>query len=195
MISGGPRSRRRGGGPIRGGGLIAQSAGQAVHYDPPAVALATHVRLSGSTNVGAQPGRQLGRPARVANGIILFRALQANRSSPFGLTLLTTTTIFRLSRGAATAAVVLIVFAMFLYPGGTLRDSHTIGYSFSQNFLSDLGMTVTHGTQSNRLGARIFTASFGLLARSRAAHDGRPQALSERGRGRFRGGHRLTPFS
>lgn len=41
--------------------------------------------------------------------------LQANRSSPFGLTLLTTTTIFRVSRGAATAAVVLIVLAMFLY--------------------------------------------------------------------------------
>ena len=92
--------------------------------------------------------------------------LQANRSSPFGLTLLTTTTIFRVSRGAATAAVVLIVLAMFLYPGGTLRDSHTTGYSFSQNFLSDLGMTVTHGGQSNRLGARIFTASFGLLALS-----------------------------
>ena len=51
-------------------------------------------------------------------------------------------------------------------PGGTRRDVRTTGYSFSQNFLSDLGMTVTHGGQSNRVGAGVFTASFGLLALS-----------------------------
>jgi hypothetical protein len=79
---------------------------------------------------------------------------------------MTTTTVFRLSRWAATAAVVLIVIAISVYPGGTRRDSRTTGYSFSQNFLSDLGMTVTHGGQANRLGAGLFTASFGLLALS-----------------------------
>jgi len=28
---------------------------------------------------------------------------------------------------------------MFLYPGGTYRDTNTEGYILSQNFLSDLG--------------------------------------------------------
>ena len=79
---------------------------------------------------------------------------------------MTTTTILRLSRWAATGAVVLIVIAISLYPGGTRRDVRTTGYSFSQNFLSDLGMTVTHAGQSNRVGAGVFTASFGLLALS-----------------------------
>ena len=58
----------------------------------------------------------------------------------------------------------LIGIAIVLYPGGTRRDSRTTGYSFSQNFLSDLGMTVTHGGQANDVGAGMFTASFGLLA-------------------------------
>jgi hypothetical membrane protein len=80
--------------------------------------------------------------------------------------MMTTTIILRLSRWAATGAVVLIVIAISLYPGGTRRDVRTTGYSFSQNFLSDLGMTVTHGGQSNRVGAGVFTASFGLLALS-----------------------------
>src|SRR3954467_11398630 len=76
------------------------------------------------------------------------------------------TTIFQLSRWAACAALVLIVIAIALYPGGTHRDSRTSGYSFSQNFLSDLGMTVTPGGHPNSVGARVFTASFALLALS-----------------------------
>jgi 4-amino-4-deoxy-L-arabinose transferase-like glycosyltransferase len=77
-----------------------------------------------------------------------------------------TTTISRLSRWAATGAVLLIVIAISLYPGGTRRDSRATGFSFSQNFLSDLGMTVTHGGESNRIGAGVFAASFGFLALS-----------------------------
>src|SRR3954468_23249078 len=96
------------------------------------------------------------------------------------------TTIFQLSRWAACAALVLIVIAIALYPGGTHRDSRTSGYSFSQNFLSDLGMTVTHGGHANGVGARVFTASFALLALSIAAcalgfvrfHSTAPQARS-----------------
>jgi methylmalonyl-CoA mutase cobalamin-binding subunit len=53
---------------------------------------------------------------------------------------------------------------MFVYPGGTVLDPHRAGYSFSQNFLSDLGMTVTHSGQSNAFGAGLFMASFGLMA-------------------------------
>ena len=75
-------------------------------------------------------------------------------------------TIFRLSRWAALAAAALTLTAMFIYPGGTRHDSHTSGYSPSQNFLSDLGMTVTHGGRVNSVGAVIFTVGFGLLALS-----------------------------
>lgn len=53
---------------------------------------------------------------------------------------------------------------MAVYPGGTVRDPGVKGYSFSQNFLSDLGMTVTHGGHSNTPGAGLFIASFGVLA-------------------------------
>jgi hypothetical protein len=76
------------------------------------------------------------------------------------------TTIFRLSRWAACVAVALLVIAIALYPGGTHRDSRTSRYSVSQNFLSDLGMTVTHGGHANNVGARVFTARFALLALS-----------------------------
>ncbi|NTV37918.1 MAG: DUF998 domain-containing protein, partial [Anaerolineales bacterium] len=40
--------------------------------------------------------------------------------------------------------VVLTVIAMFLYPGGTFTDSTTHGYSFLENFFSELGMVRTH---------------------------------------------------
>lgn len=42
--------------------------------------------------------------------------------------------------------------------------SEYVGYSFSENFISDLGMTVAHGGQANALGASFFSAGFGLLA-------------------------------
>jgi len=72
--------------------------------------------------------------------------------------------IFRMSHWSAVVSAVLIAIAVARYPGGTLRDPGTIGYSFSRNFLSDLGMTVTHGGHANALGARVFAVSFGLLA-------------------------------
>jgi Protein of unknown function (DUF998) len=49
-------------------------------------------------------------------------------------------------------------------PERASAPSRTTGYSVSQNFLSDLGMTVTHGGQANRFGAGAFSASFVLLA-------------------------------
>lgn len=53
--------------------------------------------------------------------------------------------------------------AMLVYPGGTARDPTTRGYSLFQNFLSDLGSTVTYGGQSNSIGALLFAASLGIL--------------------------------
>jgi len=60
----------------------------------------------------------------------------------------------------------LVVVAMVVYPGGPLLDPSVTGYSFVQNFVSDLAMTVTHGSQSNHLGAGLFVAGFALSALS-----------------------------
>jgi hypothetical membrane protein len=50
---------------------------------------------------------------------------------------------------------------MLRYPGGTLLDHSTRGYSLTHNFLSDLGMTVAWGGEANRLGAFLFVAGLG----------------------------------
>lgn len=64
------------------------------------------------------------------------------------------------------ASVLLLLLSAIAYPGGTAFDTHTHGYSFFQNFISDLGMTVTHGGQSNHLGAGLFASGFALLSLS-----------------------------
>ena len=61
------------------------------------------------------------------------------------------------------AAVAVGALSVLTYPGGTVLDPTTSGYSFSRNFISDLGMTVTHGGHRNVTGAVLFVASFGLL--------------------------------
>jgi len=72
-------------------------------------------------------------------------------------------TIFTLARWASIASVALAGIAMLLYPGGTLHDPSTTGYSFFQNFLSDLGGTVAWGGQPNYLSAFLFVTSFRAL--------------------------------
>jgi hypothetical membrane protein len=62
--------------------------------------------------------------------------------------------------GVATA---IAIAAMLRYPGGTVLDATTRGYSLSQNFLSDLGMTVAYSHEPNRLGATFFVTSLLLL--------------------------------
>ena len=52
--------------------------------------------------------------------------------------------------------LVLTVIAMQIFPGGTLADSTTAGYSFWRNFFSELGMTVTASGAPNPVGAVIF---------------------------------------
>jgi hypothetical protein len=53
--------------------------------------------------------------------------------------------------------------SMMLYPGGTARERSTVGYAPSQNFLSDLGMTVAYNGQTNRIGALCFVSSLVIL--------------------------------
>jgi len=61
-------------------------------------------------------------------------------------------------RGLATA-LLLVVASALSYPGGTLRDESTHGYSFTRNFLSDLGTTVAFNYQRNVTGALLFIVS------------------------------------
>ena len=37
-----------------------------------------------------------------------------------------------------------IIISAIFYPGTTIRDHNTVGYNISNNFLSDLGRTITH---------------------------------------------------
>jgi hypothetical membrane protein len=71
--------------------------------------------------------------------------------------------IFRRGQIATGIAVALAAVAIARYPGGTPRDHSTQGYRATQNFLSDLGMTVAYSGVPNRLGAACFIASLALL--------------------------------
>lgn len=52
--------------------------------------------------------------------------------------------------------IVLTVIAMFIYPGGTKFDPGAAGYSFFNNFFSELGFTVTRGGIVNPIAAPLF---------------------------------------
>jgi len=59
-------------------------------------------------------------------------------------------------RIALLVAVALIGTSITLYPGGTFLDESTHGYSFTHNFLSDLGGSVAFNYQRNQVGAILF---------------------------------------
>src|SRR5437762_1786709 len=69
------------------------------------------------------------------------------------------TTVFRRAWGFTAVAVVAAGGAIVAYPGGTHLDRSTTRYWFTQNFFSDLGMTVAYNNQSNRLGASLFVVA------------------------------------
>ena len=71
--------------------------------------------------------------------------------------------VFRRVRWAAGIATVLAIVAGLRYPGGTFQDHSTHGYRFFENFLSDLGMTVAHNGEANRLGAVLFVIALLVL--------------------------------
>ncbi len=58
--------------------------------------------------------------------------------------------------------VVLTVVAMFAYPGGTVADPKTTGYSFFHNFFSDLGRTETALGVPNTFAAILFFVALTL---------------------------------
>lgn len=70
---------------------------------------------------------------------------------------------FAHAQWAALTAALLGVVAMICYPGGTVLEHHTSRYRLTQNFLSDLGMTVAYNGHSNRIGASLFVISLIVL--------------------------------
>ena len=55
--------------------------------------------------------------------------------------------------------VILNIASIILYPGSTYRDHLTLGYSFTENFLSDLGRTLTFSGEINFLSSQLFNMS------------------------------------
>ena len=58
--------------------------------------------------------------------------------------------------------VVLTVVAMWFYPGGTIADPTSRGYSFFTNFFSELGLTRTHSGGSNTVSFILFFVALTL---------------------------------
>jgi hypothetical membrane protein len=63
----------------------------------------------------------------------------------------------------------LTAVAMLVYPGGTVTDKTTVGYSFFQNFFSDLGRTVTRAGAPNTIAMVLFATAMTLAGGGLAA--------------------------
>jgi len=78
--------------------------------------------------------------------------------------------LWRWGNAVSCAGVVLFLClctpAALLYPGGTLADRNTAGYSFSENFLSDLGRTVSWSGDANTGAAILFNTAVVVLGLS-----------------------------
>ena len=55
------------------------------------------------------------------------------------------------------------IIAMISYPGGTSIDKDRIGYSFTENFFSDLGMVETYAGQSKTISLLLFGSALILI--------------------------------
>ena len=59
--------------------------------------------------------------------------------------------------------MICVLISVSLYPGGTMVDATSSGFSASGNYLSDLGREVSFSGQDNRLGSRFFNWSLTFL--------------------------------
>jgi hypothetical protein len=64
-----------------------------------------------------------------------------------------------LRRYGLAIALVAAITSGLLDPGGTVLDASTRGYSFTHNFLSDLGSTIAFDDQRNTAGALLFNVA------------------------------------
>jgi len=59
--------------------------------------------------------------------------------------------------------IALTVIAMFFYPGGTFTDETTRGYSFFENFFSELGLFRAHSGGSNTISFALFFIALSVV--------------------------------
>ena len=52
-----------------------------------------------------------------------------------------------------------VLFAAMMYPGGNIHDPDQVGYSFTHNFLSDLGGYQSHSNKTNFISSFFFNMS------------------------------------
>tara|TARA_B100002003_G_scaffold57366_2_gene52838 strand:- start:2217 stop:2936 length:720 start_codon:yes stop_codon:yes gene_type:complete len=72
-------------------------------------------------------------------------------------------TIIQFPIFAIGAFVLLLALAMQIYPGGTVERTETVGYLFTENYISDLGRTVSHSGVENTLSFFIFLFAFAIM--------------------------------
>jgi hypothetical protein len=65
--------------------------------------------------------------------------------------------------GAFVTYAILNILAMVFYPGGTSIDRYKIGYSFFENFFSDLGMARTYSGEPKALSLWLFASALVLV--------------------------------
>lgn len=73
------------------------------------------------------------------------------------------TMLVLIPRLAAILFILLQVVGMQVYPGGTMHDASTIGYSFSKNFFSDMGAYAARNGEPNYLSMIIFALSLTIV--------------------------------
>ena len=66
-------------------------------------------------------------------------------------------------RIATVLFILLQLIGMQTYPGGTIHDMSTTGYSFTNNFFSDMGTYVARNGEPNYLSMIIFSLSLTLV--------------------------------
>ena len=59
--------------------------------------------------------------------------------------------------------VIAVIAASYFYPGGNIHDSNQLGYSFTHNFLSDLGGLESHSGEGNIISSIFFNLSMLLF--------------------------------
>lgn len=73
---------------------------------------------------------------------------------------------FKLSIWGGSLFVLLTLAAMLVFPGGTMTDPTTKGYSFFENFFSELGFFTTKSGAANYLAAPLFFVAMNLAGAS-----------------------------
>ena len=69
---------------------------------------------------------------------------------------------FNLIRLTVIGFLVFVLCSMYFYPGGNIHDESQVGYSFSHNFLSDLGAYSAHNGEVNFLSSVFFAFSLSI---------------------------------